>query len=626
MNKRLTNLGLIPVLIFASFGFLIPFGTSASLSNGAIYSWSETTYSVSEVYIWENEVSEMRYEGWDEYSYSDGSISHCSDDIYGNPLTYVEWKSEGYNKYYSNSVSIMTMTGNFSSDLDLNVYRVDASKGNSLQFMWIALKDAYWDLDMWVLDQESFYNHSYKSYINSSYSWTEKYYDNDTIVNQDIYTHEGWWNNTWVYNTSEPMPGYTSPKMIMHQNIEYNFTMPMILSMQVFRTHRGHYVAWADMFYNYIVYNDTDKNGIYSAGESAPSGGGAGGGGMTASSSGAAGAYTLMVSPEYRGMVMPAVLNGGVKSEAFYAENGSLAQNYTMDLITPPDKTIKELTDNIVFNPPSGTGNDISWSITYPEYPLYGMVTGDSGWVYSAQQISMMGPGLEFIPYAQQSPGNYTYSFDYKIQNRRADLDFTVDLPKMTNTSLYNGVQDYGLSIPHYTYFMASRDINQTTKRFRSKPADIFDFKVGGHSAAEINMMNPAKKNYTLHDYPTVGINRMLESKGGTVAKIVTSAAEQNFGPYGGGDLFASIVFSLEDVVGGNPAFSNFTSYYGVETQNYPTWAGRRLVHDPTFTAYYSEDSDEQLVDGFLFVPLVATSTITITLIAKKMRRKRKFE
>ena len=43
--------------------------------------------------------------------------------------------------------------------------------------------------------------------------------------------------------------------------------------------------------------------------------------------------------------------------------------------------------------------------------------------------------------YADTSPGNYSYRFEYDIKSTKADLSLTTGLPKITNSTLYNAVQ-----------------------------------------------------------------------------------------------------------------------------------------------------------------------------------------
>ena len=188
--------------------------------------------------------------------------------------------------------------------------------------------------------------------------------------------------------------------------------------------------------------------------------------------------------------------------------------------------------------------------------------------------------------YQQSSPGNYSFGFNYKIGKEEANLDYTINLPKLTNDTIYNAVQDMGLTMPHYTYFMSSYEVEKMTNNDLSLPTDLFNFNMGATPIAEIDMMNPAKKNYTLHDFPSVGANSEFESKGATVSEFVIQSS-QSIGTSILFSPFLSTIFTLEDHIDDNPAFQNFNKLFSIETVNYPTWSGEKLTHDPTFTVFF---------------------------------------
>ncbi|MBN1801988.1 MAG: hypothetical protein JW891_10805 [Candidatus Lokiarchaeota archaeon] len=631
MKPKSISIGFIPILIIASLCFLIPPVKAAKTPINAIYNWGEEMFNVYQVSIWENEIVESNYTGSDEYTYS--YIYYCDNytlDSSGNPLSYLECHSEGYSKSNYSSYNKITMSGNYTNEMNIDVYRVEATYGDSVQLIWMAGKKFDWYIDMWILDQSTIYNYTYDTYYNDTYTMVEKYYENDSIVDggyNSIYHYEDQYNYSSDYS-------YTTP-LILHQQVDYEFTMPMILTTQIFTTENGDNIAWMDMFYNYMVFNDTDRNGIYSAGMSNPSGG---------SGSSIYAGPSLYSSAEYMGSIMPLGLYGNQILKSYYKENFSeiedddilaMAYNQNISIIFPADKSIDDISNGIVFNPPTNEGDTISWDILYPEYPIYGAVYDFSSYmtepIYnSLPYINMEDYSIRGLNYAEASPGNFSFGFDYTIENTNSSLDYTVDLPRITNESFYQGVNDLGLSLsmPHYTYFMASSDINQTTNTMLSKPADIFNFEVGGVPIGEIDMVNPLKKNYTIYDFPAPGMNSVKESKGGTIAKIITSLAEQNMGPlYGGNsmDPFSSLLFSLEDLVSDNPAFDDFYSYYGIETVNYPTWSGRRIVHDPTFIAYYATPTlSNEAINGYAFIPLVGVSSISILVALKRLRSKNK--
>jgi len=198
-------------------------------------------------------------------------------------------------------------------------------------------------------------------------------------------------------------------------------------------------------------------------------------------------------------------------------------------------------------------------------------------------------------------------------------------LAKFSNDTHHDMVQGMGLAMPHYTYFMSSSEVEQLTNNDFTMPMDIFDFCMGETPVAKIDMLNPAKKDYTLHDYPTVGVNSEFEAQGATVSGLVIQSSQSLSSSMMTMTLapFIGMIFTLEEYVEDDPEFQDFDKLFSIETQNYAVWSGERIVHDPTFIAYYITNT-EPLIDGFLFVPLFAAGVITVSLIIRKIR-KRKF-
>jgi len=611
MKSKKIHVLLIPIFLFANISFLlVPFARSTTLPNGAVYSWSETIYSIDQVTIWDEEPQIMEYDG--SYSYTN---THSYSYDY-NSTHYCEITSIG--EYFSeyDSYTNMSITGNMSQQMDLNVYRVDVSYDNNsdgitdLQLIWMAIKDATWYFDYWITDEAQTYNLKGNNYHNCTIITKIRNKTDNTVDFTSIDYDEGWDNYSFVYDYSSYSLG-----IIQHISFSINFTIPTILTMQIYATETGDMVAWADMFYNYIVYDDKDYDGIYSAGEGS-----------------ASNLYNMFTSDEFVGIMMPAAIEEVGTIQTININNPAASPPaYNFEMHFPSDKTISEIASQIIFNPPmAGSGNEISWSIEYPEYPTYAMIMNTSyNYMHLSASPYLYMSSFDGI-YAKSSPGNYSYGFNYNINPNKADLDFTIGLSKISNNTFYNATQGFGLSLPHYTYFMGSKAINSGVNNIISKPENLQNFIMGSLSIAEINMIKPMKKNYTLYDYPTIGVDSSYESIGATVSKVTTSGDEQNFGPMSGSDPFMSVVFSLEDIIAGDPRFVNFESYYTVTTQNYPTWSGNKLVHDPTFTAYYGLASrasrGEEIINGFLFIPLIATSAITIVILARTFRKKRRLK
>lgn len=588
MKLKKIHLFLIPIFIFANISFLyVPFASPTTLPNEIVYSWSETTYSIDHITIWDETPQIMEYSGMDSYI-TNYTYSYDLNSTHYREITHT---GEYFTQYeYFNNMSI---TGNMTNRLDMNVYRVDISYDNNndgvvdLQLIWMAVKDATWYIDDWITEQTDYYNYTNNNYHNYTEITKVRNKINNTIESIFIERDKGWNNYSFVGEFAGDS-GY-----IQHASYSVNFTIPIILTMQIYSTETGATVAWADMFYNYILYDDIDHDGIYSAGEA------------TAFSS----PYNMFTSDEFMGMMMPAALEYSGFITIFDT-------NSKIDMFFPFDKSISEISSGIIFYPPTaGSENDISWSIEYPEFPTYAIV----------MEPNLYTPSFNGS-YAKSSPGNYSYGFNYTIGSNKADLDITINLSKISNSTLYNATQGLGLSLPHYSYFMSSTMVQSGVNSMISKPENLHSFFIGSTSIAEINMIKPAKKNYTLYDYPNIGVDTSYESIGATVSKIATSADEQNYSPMSGSDPFTSIVFSLEDFVADNPKFDNSESYYTITTQNYPIWSGNKLVHDPTLTAFYSSASGTpdgaQIIDGYIFIPLIFLSAIPIVLLVSKKRKK----
>jgi hypothetical protein len=139
-------------------------------------------------------------------------------------------------------------------------------------------------------------------------------------------------------------------------------------------------------------------------------------------------------------------------------------------------------------------------------------------------------------------------------------------------------------------------------------------------------MLNPAKKNYTLFDYPELGRDMQMESTGGSVHTLLVSSHEQKANPE---EPFLNLLYNIEDLVAADPTFDVVDSLYKIETQNYPVWNGEKLSHDPTFTIYYEEQTEEETpttpdasILGFdVFIVLAFASTVVVILLAKQKKR-----
>ena len=166
-------------------------------------------------------------------------------------------------------------------------------------------------------------------------------------------------------------------------------------------------------------------------------------------------------------------------------------------------------------------------------------------------------------------------------------------MPRLSDVDFFNAVDNLSLAFPHYTFFLSSANIEELGNPVVTIPSDIFQFEVGGAQVAEINMEED-KKYYSLMDYPDLGKNRTFEAIGSTISKLVGNELENN--PTTPRNWFVDTIFTLQDLdlVKLDPRFSSAISLYNVEIQNYPTWSGYELIHDPTLTIYHNGTSAPQ--------------------------------
>ncbi len=496
---------------------------------------------------------------WDDTEFlmnETGSYNDVFNYSHGYAISEDEWIEEEsvftYNVNYS-YISNLTLTGDFTIDVNFDVYKVDISYGTSVKFIWIALKNGTYYTE-YIVDSIS---RDYR-FENSFYKKTETTYKKYNITTQELLDT---WSDTiedngaWI---AEPEPGlydYTAT-----QTLDMEFSMPLIITFQVYETHNGEKVAWADMFSDFYVFDDTDKNGVYTAGETKH----------------AREKFHLSTSDEYRGMFTPWVHNFTVQT---YYKSPTDEINHTQHYKFPVDKEVGEFGESIQFTPPQLNGNEVAWNIEYPEFPIYGYVQTDTDYFG-------MGPDTDYV---DSSPGNFSYGFDYKITNETADLDFTAHLPRLSNPDFFNIVENLSLALPHYTYFLSSADIEEVQNSIVTTPSNMFQFDIGDTKVAEINMENESKKYYSLLDYPTFGANRTFEAIGSSVSWLIADEFENN--PTTARNWFVDTIFTLEDLdeVKFDPQLNDALSLYNIEIQNYPTWSGYELIHDPTLTIYHGQ-------------------------------------
>ncbi len=551
------------------------------------YNWSLETFSAQIGTVWDHESFRMNESGTydDVFNYSRGYA-----------LSDTEWIEEEsvftYNVNYS-YFSNLSLFGDYALNVNLDVYKVDISYGTSVFFVWVGLKNGTFSAEYNIYNITHDFRHE-----NSFYKKTETTYKKYNSTTTELLAT---WNETIEDNGSwlsedGPQSDYT-----VHQTIDMEFSMPLILTFQVYETQNGEKVAWADMISDFYIFEDIDKNGVYSVGETSVE----------------QNMFRMTTSDELRGMFMPWAFNYTLHTDYWSPETSF---NDTNNYKFPVDREVNDFGDSIQFTPPQLVDNEIEWDILYPDFPIYGFVQTEEAWFTS-------GPN-----YNDSSPGNYSYGYNYEITNETADLDLTARLPRLSDVDFFNAVDNLSLAFPHYTYFLSSADIINSENFVVTIPSDIFQFEVGGAQVAEINMEED-KKYYSLMDYPDLGNNRTFEAIGSTVSRLVANELENN--PTTPRNWFVDTIFSLEDLdlVKLDSRFSSAFSLYNVEIQNYPTWGGYELIHDPTLTIFHSGTRSPEVQDvsgtilGYnLYIFAGVVGVITIVIVKRKRFIKHKFQ
>jgi len=531
----------------------------SALNNGANYSWNETTYTTSKIIFWNDENRFLNYSiNSLIFNYTTTSVSYYGDEYYVNTTYY--YKEMNYSVYYN-----LTFSGNKTIDVDLNIYRVDISYGDGLQLVWMAMKDGTLKIDTWITDYNLYYNNTQKEHVVKYIN--HKRYDGispepDLEWNETVMDY---WNE-YTHTSEESPPIYNDPEIICNDCFEANFSAPLIITTQVYTTTNGDKVFWADMFYDYIMFNDTNGDGVYSPEFS----------------------NSTYINPldlnnpssdEWCGNFMPLLWESSQTINTYNLTNPSNNYNNTFTLQRIKDKTIEDLSSTIEFTAPSPSNDNVlNWEILYPDYPIYGMLNNGSD------------PSLypETGLYNHSEHGDYIYKFDYEIGEGVSTLDYTINLPKFANATYYNKVQGMSLAMPHYTYIVSTSDVEQIANTDFSLPSDLFEFHIDGTPIAEIDMINPEKKNYSLYDYPYLGNIAEFEFIGATVNELITETTPVIYDSLPE-ILFPGMemIFTLDDIINDNAIFQNGDHIFCIETQNYAYWSGERLVHDPTLRAYF---------------------------------------
>ncbi|MFX1529476.1 MAG: hypothetical protein ACFFBC_00040 [Promethearchaeota archaeon] len=546
------------------------------------YSWQETTFNYPNVLVWEDESFILNYSG----SYSD---------VYNTVHTIEYNLVEGYKiKRYSTvqfdanytSFANMTNSGNTTIDFNYNVFRVNIDYGSGVKLMWFALKKGVVEYECYLIKQFEHYEY-YEENRRSTESTFEKINLTtgqviDTWTDSDVLFDE---INTTYNNTEEEYP------FIYRLYWSAEYVAPLFLTIQMYTTEKNDRVAWANLFHNFFIYKDNDNNSIYTVGDKPQ-----------------INQYPrLSSSTEWAGTVDPMAIHQ-------YQEVESSIMTIQEWAYRPYDKTIDEVASTIIFSPPTEISEaDVSWGIEYPDLPLSINVPEEN--FYTSSNAT----------YAESCPTNLSYNFDFNLTNTQADFDITWGIGKLTNASAYNAVQGYGLLIPQYNFFLSSFDIDEVDQVALSVPRDKFTFESNSAIVAEINMGKPEKKNYTLYDFPSSGVDSEFTSRGSSIHKNVVGYAGVN--SYFDNPL-TTPVFSLADYVAADTSFEVRDDLFSMETQNYPEWSGEKLVHDPSLTIFYAEISDgvsDESIPGYHMALIMGVISILMIFIMSNYRKRSRY-
>lgn len=546
------------------------------------YSWQETVYSRSFVKLWDGTSDIVNYSGFysDSFQFSTSHINETENTWTKATKTVV--LTANYS-YFSNT----TIMGNVTANFNLAIYKVDVEYGSGVNLIWIAVKKGTIDMEYYL--QSYAYNYSYYEKNHQTVKTEFKKYD---LTTQELLS-------TW--NTTDEIFGdvnftngdvYADTPYYIYRHDISEFTMPLFTTFQIYETSKKDKIAWANLFHNFLMYKDKDSNGIYSVGDDA------------------SGAPDLWSSTEFCGWLSPI---------AIHEQKEYINTRYGFNLVSsnlyPIDRTIDSLASTIQFTPPTNVENNVTWGIVYPDFPIDGSIMDQDKpveeWMYFPENAS----------YDHTSPGTFSYIFEYNILDTQADFGTTIDLPKITNASFYNAVQDYGLVIPHHNFFLSSFNIDELHMKELTVPTDKFVFESNGTVVAEFDLEPPGKENYTLSDFPNPTESLSLASKGGSLNPFVLSFSKTSMHS---DNPVINLIYTLEDTIVEKQFFTIADSLYRISTQNYPLWNGEHLSHDPMLTIYFKSQSTsgaENSIPSYNLSLVICGVTLSIFYIIKKRKK-----
>lgn len=550
------------------------------------FSWNERSFTYSVQRVWEGESVVVDYSGTFSDTYETVSSVHNA--------TTGTW-TKGFHDIVHDAnyswVSNTTIIGNITIDMDFQVYQVNIDYGPNIKVIWIALKQGTLVMDNYFsskIQNFSYYeeytqnreNH-WEIYNYSTGEWTDHGNTTDVISGEKTFTH---------------IENRTRSPYYYHAYREMEFSMPLIMTIQLFTTETKDRIAWINMIRNFLIYEDLDSNAIFSVADQD-----------------SGGVPQISSSAEKVGTMTPWAYGGYGYYYEYLGGSGTASSSYGS---YPTDKTINEIASQISFTPPTSISDaSVNWGIEYPDFP-----TSVRFWDWENHFRTETNSS-----YAHSCPNDYSYDFDYIVGENFTNLDTTWEIGKITNASFYDVVQGYGLVIPQYNYFLSTFNIDEIDSKELTLPCDIFNFESNDTLVAQLSMGGQNKDNYTLYDFPTTGVETEFNSQGGSVHPMVVAFDELS-AHYE--DPIINILYTLKDIVGQDPTFNIADSLYRLQTQNYPVWSGERLRHDPTLTVFYDSyeevptDGRSDVIFGFNYAILIgATGIITLVIVLEKRKK-----
>ena len=543
------------------------------------YSWQDTTYSFSQELEWEDETVSVIDSG--NYSEVYNSIHYTYNYVINRYI--IENRTTYHTANYTSAVERVT-TGNATINMDMDVYRVNIDYGSGVKLIWFAMKSGTIDYEYYLkkdIQSYSYYEQNHRHVVSH---FVERDLSTEVITDEwdEIHDIPGEVNTT-VADRKEWYPFfkrlYWSADMVK----------PMILTVQIFNTEKNDKIAWANLFHELFIYKDKNSDSILTVHDDGES----------------THLPNIATGTEFLGIVNPMALNQ-------YTEKDTNESVHTQSWSSfPSDKPLEEIASQIEFIPPTETSTaNVSWGIKYPNTPLY-LGISDS-------EDPSNNYGIPYnATYEDMSPTNFSYGFDFKIDETEANLDITWEMGKLTDATAYNAVQGYGLVMPQYNFFLSNFDIDEVDQPFLSVPRDTFSFMSNETVVAEINM-GANKKNYSLYN-STAGEESIFPSAGGSIHKNVLQFVSEN--SFYDNPLINGI-FTLRDAVAADTSFIVQDDLFSMETQNYPVWSGEKIVHDPSLIIYHGEPPS-QAIGGDAIpsynLPIVfgIISVVTILIVAK---------